>query len=40
MQKKIVTLDNGLKIVLITKDVYTVNAAVTVNTGMSNEIDA
>lgn len=40
MQKKIVTLDNGLKIVLITKDVYTVNAAVTVKTGMLNETDA
>ena len=40
MQKKIVTLDNGLRIVLMTKDVYTVNAAITVKAGMLNETDA
>ena len=40
MQKKIITLDNGLRIVLMTKDVYTVNAAITVKAGMLNETDA
>lgn len=39
MQKKLVTLDNGLRIVLMAKDVYTTDAAVVVKTGMLNETD-
>lgn len=39
MQTKLVTLDNGLKIIVISKDVYTVDAAITVKTGMINETD-
>ena len=37
MLTKLVTLDNGLKIMLMSKDVYTVTGAVIVKTGMLNE---
>jgi len=39
MLTKLVTLDNGLKIILMSKDIYTVNGAITVKTGMLNETD-